>query len=53
MVEFGIGLGIIIALGIAALIIDAGRDHTIIDNTPEYNKMFDEGVVERKKKRHT
>lgn len=52
MVGFSIGLGIVIVLGIAALAIDAARDHSVIDNSPEYSRMFEEGIIERKKKKH-
>ena len=45
MVEFFSGFGIIIALCVAALIIDSKRDNSIVDNFPEYKKMFEEGII--------
>ncbi|HRR20484.1 MAG TPA: hypothetical protein P5054_02635 [Desulfomonilia bacterium] len=50
MVGFSIGLGIVIVFGIAALAIDASRDHAIVDNSSDYSKLFDEGVTQRRKK---
>jgi hypothetical protein len=51
MLEFCIGLGFVVAFGIAALLIDAGRDHAMIDNSAEYGRMFEEGLIERKGKK--
>ena len=51
MLEFFSGLGAVIILGIVAMVIDASRDHTLIDNTQEYYRMFEQGLVERKRRR--
>ncbi len=46
MVEFGIGFGGIIVLCVMALVIDSRRAHRVIDNSGEYKRMFEEGVIQ-------
>ncbi|MGC9325529.1 MAG: hypothetical protein ACP5G0_12375 [Desulfomonilia bacterium] len=48
MGEFGIGLIVIAVICVAALVIDSQRSYTVIDNSPEYKKMFEKGILQRR-----
>jgi len=53
MIGFFTGFSMIIVMCIAALIIDSKRDRSVIDNFAcEYKKMFDQGLVPRRTRRH-
>ncbi|MDT8271971.1 MAG: hypothetical protein RRA35_02145 [Desulfomonilia bacterium] len=54
MLDFTTWFIMIAVICVASLLIDARRSHKVVDNLPEYRKMFDQGILhhrERKKLR--
>lgn len=51
MIGFFSGVGFILILSLAALIISARRPNEIIDNCPEMFEMIRQGVIKRHRKK--
>ncbi|HDP24701.1 MAG TPA: hypothetical protein ENN34_04585 [Deltaproteobacteria bacterium] len=43
MLDFTTWFIVIAVICVASLLIDARRSHKVVDNLPEYRKMFDQG----------
>ena len=49
MLDFATWFIVIAVICVASLLIDSRRSHKVVDNLPEYRKMFEQGILHHRR----